>query len=127
MTDKQVNEGESILRLQETISRLREALASMNKDYMETKLELDQMKGSSKLEQQQNCQEHSDNEEEYMKQQKPDLGAQLLKFSSKVKAFQSNINTKLATAGLQMNKLEEDKNGKNSNISSSNNKNNKKK
>eukprot|EP01084_Bolivina_argentea_P171342 296851_1 len=76
----------------ETISRLREALANMNKDYMQTKLELDQMKGSQTV-------------SSIATAQKADLGGHLLKFSSKMKAFQSNINTKLATAGIQINNL----------------------
>eukprot|EP00484_Ammonia_sp_Unknown_P020703 CAMPEP_0197022972 /NCGR_PEP_ID=MMETSP1384-20130603/3765_1 /TAXON_ID=29189 /ORGANISM="Ammonia sp." /LENGTH=405 /DNA_ID=CAMNT_0042451105 /DNA_START=34 /DNA_END=1251 /DNA_ORIENTATION=- len=79
----------------ETISRLREALANMNKDYMQTKLELDQMRGTQ---QQQQQQQKASNDA------KSDLGAQFaLRFSSKVKALQSNINTKLATAGIQLN------------------------
>jgi len=76
----------------ETISRLRDALVKMNKDYMTTKLELDQLKVEA----------NASSISSPQQQQKPDLGSHLLKFSSKVKAFQSNINTKLATAGLQM-------------------------
>merc|ERR1719356_1277846 len=67
----------------------------MNKEYMSTKLELDKMKTSTV--------QSTDNSSST--QQKQDLGSHLFKFSSKVKAFQSNINTKLATAGLQINNL----------------------
>ena len=96
----------------ETISRLREALANMNKDYMQTKLELDQMKGSkssSDLLLNTNTTSSTSN----TTPQKPDLGAHFLKISSKVKAFQSNINTKLATAGIQINNLSSNNNDNN--------------
>jgi len=75
----------------ETIARLRDALANMNQDYMQTKLELESMKQQPQSQQQATS--------------KTENGSSFLKLSSKVKALQSNLNTKLQTAANQINNL----------------------
>eukprot|EP01084_Bolivina_argentea_P039611 73198_1 len=81
----------------ETIARLRGALASMNQDYMKTKLELDKMKGPQQTAAATTA----------SPSQASDLGAHLFRVSSKFKAFQSNVSIKLATAGKQYNNLKQ--------------------
>merc|ERR1719320_1927629 len=80
----------------ETIVRLRNALANMNKDYMQTKLELDQIKATPRP--------ADDGKADSA------VGSSLIRFSSKMKALHSNLNTKLQTAMPQINQLKQTQN-----------------